>query len=108
MAASSSDDDYDISDVDSENGSVSSRLSSSRNISTLERRTGHYNRSTRLRRRLTALDDDASSTSSPRKQSFLDDSHGLSRKYSRTNSRDSSGSYGGSSSRYYNGSVDHF
>ena len=98
MAASSSDDD-DFSDVESESGSISSRFSSSRNLSTLERRSGNYDRSTRLRRRLTALDDDASSSSSPRKQSLLDDPYSVNR-YSRTNSKDSSGF---SSSRYLNG-----
>ena len=102
MAASSSDDD-DISDVDSDAGSISSRLSSSRNLSTLDRRSGHYDRSSRLRRRLTALDDDTSSVSSPRKHSVLDDVHGVNRKFSRTSSKDSSGSYGGSASRYLNG-----
>ena len=102
MAASSSDED-DLSDVDSESGSISSRLSSSRNFSSLDRRSGHYDRSTRLRRRLTALDDDTGSVSSPRKQSGLVDSSGVNRKYSRTNSKESSGSYGGSSSRYLNG-----
>jgi len=102
MAASSSDDD-DLSDVESEGGSISSRFSLSRNIPTIDRRSGHYDRSTRLRRRLTALDDDSGSSTSPRKQSTIDDSYGVSRKYSRTNSKDSSGSYGGSTSRFFNG-----
>ena len=107
MAASSSDDD-DLSDVDSECGSMSSRFSSSRSLSTFDRRSGHYDRSTRLRRRLTALDDESSSLSSPRKHNLSDDVYGVNKKYSRTNSKDSIGSYGASSSRYFNGSLDTF
>ncbi|XP_065055374.1 unconventional myosin-XVIIIa-like isoform X2 [Rhopilema esculentum] len=100
MAASSSDDD-DLSDIDSETGSISSRFSSSRSLSVADRRAGHYDRSTRLQRRLTALEDESSLETSTRKTSLLDDTYG-SRKYSRTNSRDSSGSYG---SRYLNGHL---
>ena len=100
MAASSSDDD-DLSDIDSETGSISSRFSSSRSLSVADRRAGHYDRSTRLQRRLTALEDEGSLETSTRKTSLLDDTYG-SRKYSRTNSRDSSGSYG---SKHLNGNL---
>ena len=102
MAASSSDDD-DLSDVDSETESISSRLSSRRKQSSLDRRSGHYDRSNRLRRRLTALEDEPASHSTSRKSSTLDDTYGLGRKHSRTSSRDSTISYGGSS-RFLNGS----
>lgn len=103
MAASSSDDD-ELSDVDSEAESISSHLSSRRKQSSLDRRSGHhYDRSNRLRRRLTALEDEPATHSTSRKSSTLDDTFGLGRKHSGTSSRDSISSYGGSS-RFLNGS----
>ena len=109
MMASSSDDD-ELSDIDSDAGSVSSRLSASRKRS-VDRRSGHYDRSTRLKRRLTALEDEPRFHSLSRKSSAYDNESGL--KHSRTNSRESfSGrsssidGYGMLSSRYLNGSLD--
>eukprot|EP00794_Sanderia_malayensis_P013873 gene13873-15321_t len=104
MMASSSDDE-DFSDFDSDTASVSSRLSASGKRS-LDRRAGHYDRSTRLRRRLTALEDESSGRLSPRKTSTLDsgDYGSSSRKSShssylgRTSSIDG---YGMPSNRYF-------
>ncbi len=112
MMASSSDDE-DLSDFDSDTASISSRLSASGKRS-LDRRSGHYDRSTRLRRRLTALEDESSTRSLPRKTSTLDYDYGD--KNSTKSSRDSFSSYSGRTSsidgygmlgsRYHNGNLD--
>ncbi len=112
MMASSSDDD-DLSDIDSDAASISSRFSVSGKRSIDRRSVGHYDRSTRLRRRLNALEDEPGSHSLPRKTSSID--YDLDRRSSWKGSRDSRGSSSGRtssmdgyglSSRNLNGSLD--